>query len=250
MWCCSSVVDPWQRRVGFLLLAAILSGCSGLAVRAYKPIAVADLVRRSGPYNAQQYRLVPGDQLTTRFYFNPQLDEELRVRPDGSISLSLIGDLPAAGKTVAQLSADITQAYSRYFVKANAVVIVREFSDHRVFTAGELRQPGQFSLLSGARTVLESIATSGGLTDEASLSKVILIRRLPGEQAPVVAQLDLESALSGEDPTQDVRLMPNDFLYVPKSGVADVNLAMHQYVFRNLNLSTSAAVNANFQMVR
>jgi polysaccharide biosynthesis/export protein len=231
--------------LGLLLLTMVL-GCSGLAVRAYRPVPVSDLLRRSRPYQATTYRLVPGDQLTTRFYFNPQLDEDVRVRPDGSISLSLVGDLPAAGRTVAQLSTDITNAYTRYFVKANAVVIVREFSEHRIFTAGELHHPGQLSLLSNARTVLESIAASGGLTDEAGINQVILIRRLPSEPQPLVAQLDLGKALSGEDPTQDVPLMANDFLYVPKSGVADMNLAMHQYVFRNLNLSTNASVTATY----
>jgi polysaccharide biosynthesis/export protein len=236
-----------QRGLGFLLLTMVL-GCSGLAVRAYKPVPVSDLLRRSRPYEATTYRLVAGDQLTTRFYFNPQLDEDVRVRPDGSISLSLVGDLPAAGKTVAQLSTDITNAYTRYFVKANAVVIVREFSEHRIFTAGELRHPGQFSLLSNAKTVLESIAASGGLTDEASISQVILIRRLPTEPQPLVAQLDVGKALSGEDPTQDVPLMANDFLYVPKSGAADLNLAMSQYVFRNLNLSTNVGVTATYPL--
>lgn len=232
------------------LLLGLLSGCSGLAVRAYKPVAVSDLLRRSRPHRAQSYRLVPGDQLTTRFYFNPQLDEDVRVRPDGGISLSLIGEVRAAGKSVAQLSADITRAYSVHFVKANAVVIVREFSEHRVFTAGELRHPGQFSLLSSARTVLESIAASGGLTNEASLSKVILIRRLPGEGLPLVSQLDVSKALSGEDPLQDVTLMANDFVYVPKSGAADLNLAMHQYVFSNLNLTTNAGISATYPILR
>jgi hypothetical protein len=80
------------------------------------------------------------------------------------------------------------------------------------------------------------------------LTHVILIRRLPNQQQPMVARLDLADALSGEDPGQDVTLMPNDFVYVPKSGAADFNLAMQQYVFRNLNLSTSAGVGANYNL--
>lgn len=231
---------------GVIALQAALSGCAGYSVSAYAPMPLADFVRRSQGFLHQPYRLVPGDRLTARFYFNPQLDEDFQVRPDGSISLSLIGDLPAAGKTAAQLSADITKAYEPHFVKANAVVIVREFSEHRVFTAGELHHPGQFSLISNAQTVLESIAASGGVTDEATMTGVILIRRLPNQAEPLIAQLDLSRALSGEDPSQDVQLMPNDFLYVPKSGKADLNLGMQQYLFRNLNLSTSAAFQVTY----
>jgi len=194
----------------------------------------------------QTYRLVAGDQITTRFYFNPQLDEELQVRPDGNISLSLIGEVHAAGKTAAELSGEITKAYAQYFVKPTAVVIVRAFNGYRVFTAGELKNPRQVNLVTEARTVLESLAASGGVTDTGTLTNVILIRRLPNQREPMVAALDLADALSGADPSQDVPLMPNDFVFVPRSGIADVNLAMRQYIFNNLNLSTGANIGATY----
>src|SRR5262245_46072610 len=134
-----------------------------------------------------------------RAYYNPQLDEDVQVRPDGNISLSLVGDMRAAGKTAAELSADITKAYAQYFVKPTAIIIVRQFTSYRVFTAGELRQPGQFSLLTGASTVLEAISASGGVTDNGTLTSIILIRHLPGAPAPMVAELDVSEALSGDD---------------------------------------------------
>ncbi|MEY4576633.1 MAG: hypothetical protein RL701_1336 [Pseudomonadota bacterium] len=182
--------------------------------------------------------------MTTRFYFNPQLDEDVQVRPDGNISLSLIGELRAAGKTASELSGEITKAYAQYFVKPTGVVIVRQFTGYRVFTAGELRNPGQISLVTGARTVLESLAVSGGVTDSGTLTHVILIRRLPTQKEPMVAELDLADALSGYDSVQDVALMPNDYIYVPRSGAADLNLALRQYIWNNLNMSTN--VGASF----
>lgn len=206
---------------------------------------LSQFLARSRSATAQVYRLVPGDQMTTRFYFNPQLDEDVQVRPDGNISLSLIGELRAVGKTANELSSEITKAYAQYFVKPTAVVIVRQFTGYRVFTAGEVRNPGQFSLVTGARTVLESLATSGGVTDNGTLTHVILIRRLPTQRQPMVAELDLADALSGSDSTQDVALMPNDFVYVPRSGAADLNLAMQQYIFKNLNLSTNVGLGAS-----
>jgi polysaccharide export outer membrane protein len=217
-------------------------GCTELTVSVVKPTPLNKLVELSRPYTSLTYRLMPGDQITMRCYYNPQLDEDIQVRPDGNISLSLVGEIHAAGKTAADLSQEITKGYAQYFVKPTAVVIVRQFTGNRVFTAGEVRTPGQFSLLTSARTVLESISASGGLTTEGTLTHVILIRRLPTQARPMVAELNLADALSGDDPSQDVSLMPNDFVYVPRSGAADFNAAMQQYVFRNLNLSTSVGV--------
>jgi len=219
----------------------LLSNCTELAVSVSRPTPLARFVQLSGAYKGQSYRLLAGDQLTMRCYYNPQLDEDIQVRPDGNISLSLVGELRAAGRTAAELSAEITRAYSQYFVKPTAVVIVRQFSGHRVFTAGEVNTPGQFSLLTGARTVLESISASGGITPDGTLTHVILIRHLPSQAKPMVAELNIANALSGDDPSQDVTLMPNDFVYVPRSGAADFNAAMQMYVFRNLNLGTSVS---------
>lgn len=241
--CCGSSLS-----VGLLMLTFCTSACVETSVSVSRATPLSTFLSRSRASTAAVYRLVPGDQITTRFYFNPQLDEDLQVRPDGNISLSLIGELHAVGKTAAELSSEITKAYAQYFVKPTAVVIVRQFTGYRVFTAGELRNPGQLSLVTGARTVLESLAASGGVTDNGTLTHVILIRRLPTERSPMVAELDLADALSGDDPSQDVSLMPNDFVYVPRSGAADFNLAMQQYFLRNLNFSTNAGFGASYQI--
>jgi polysaccharide biosynthesis/export protein len=234
--------------LGLGLSSTALQGCTALSVGVSQETPLNKFLQVSQTYRSQGYRIVPGDQLSTRCYYNPQLDEDVLVRPDGNISLSLIGELRAAGKTAAELSNDITNAYAQYFVKPASVIIVRQFTGHRVFTAGELRAPGQFSLLTGARTVLDAISASGGLTADGTLTSVILIRRLPDQQHPMVAELDISEALSGDDPRQDVPLMPNDFIYVPRSGMADFNYAMQQYVFNTLNFSTGASISAGYDL--
>ena len=98
--------------------------------------------------------------------------------------------------------------------------------------------------------MLEAISASGGVTDNGTLTSVILIRHLPGQPAPMVAELDISEALSGDDPRQDVALMPNDFVYVPRSGMADFNEAMQQYVYRTLNFSTSASISASYDLAK
>jgi polysaccharide biosynthesis/export protein len=242
-------------RRSLLLAAAVgiasgtFQGCTALSVGVDEATPLSKFVQLSQGLPTQDYRVVPGDQLTTRCYYNPQLDEEVVVRPDGNISLSLVGEVRAAGKTAAQLSDEITKRYAEYFVKPTAVVIVRQFNGYRVFTAGELRTPGQLNLVTGASTVLEAISSSGGVTEDGTLTSIILIRRLPNQARPMVAELDISEAISGDEPEQNVTLMPNDFIYVPRSGMADFNAAMQQYVFRNLNLSTSVGVSYDLNKI-
>jgi len=232
--------------VAVVVFGVAATGCTELSVSVSRPTPLSQFLAQSRASLGGLYRLVPGDQLTARFYYNPQLDEDFQVRPDGNISLSLIGELRAAGKTPNELSTEITNAYAQYFVKPTAVVIVRQFTGYRVFASGELRNPGQVNLVSGARTVLEGLAATGGVTETGTLTQVILIRRLPTMRQPMVAELDLSEALSGDDPSQNVELMPNDFIFVPRSGAANVNLAMQQYLFRNLNLSTGINAGASY----
>jgi len=229
-------------------LALGTGGCVATSVSVSKATPLRQFLALSRANTARMYRLIPGDAITTRFYFNPQLDEDLAVRPDGKVSFSLVGEMRAAGKTAAELSVDVTKAFAQYFVKPTAVVIVRRFTGHRVFTGGQVRNPSQLSIVTGAHTVLESLAASGGVTDDGSLTHVFLVRRLPSQRQPMVAELDIAAALSGDDLTQDVTLMPDDYIFVPRSGAADFNLAVQQYVLRNLNLGTYAGFNAGVEL--
>jgi polysaccharide export outer membrane protein len=233
-------------RTALLALCLGGSGCVATAVGSPDSVPLRDFLARSRSQAGAIYRLRSGDRITTRFYHVPQLDQEAVVRPDGKIALKLVGDLQAAGKTTTQLSAEVSKAYAPLFVKAKAIVILRESTGYRVFTAGQLNNPRQISLMTDARTVLESLAVSGGVTENGTLSHVYLIRKLPTEQYPMIAELNLKDALSGEDPSQDVELMPDDFVYVPSSSLSNLNLALRQYFFNNFNLSTGVGVGFGF----
>ncbi len=224
---------------------SMLGGCTAVSVGVSDGAPLEQMVRAGQSASIQPYQLRPGDDLTVRFYYNPQLDEDVRVRPDGRISLSLVGELQASGKRPDQLSADITDAYSHYFVKSNAVVILRHSADDVVFVAGEVHGPGQFNIEQGARNVLDCLALSGGVTDNATLRSVILVRRSGDIKHPIVTELNLSDALSGSNPEQNIALAPGDLVFVPKSGMADANLAIRLFLFNNLNLSTSAGASAS-----
>src|ERR1700755_272645 len=80
-----------------------LGGCTELSVGVNRPTPLTRFIQLSGAYKSVTYRLMPGDQVTMRCYYNPQVAEDLLVRPDGNISLSLVGEIHAAGRTAEEL---------------------------------------------------------------------------------------------------------------------------------------------------
>jgi protein involved in polysaccharide export with SLBB domain len=231
----------------FALIIWALTGCttaSDISERTIIATPVDEGLALSKKAATPSYVIESGDDLTVRFYFNPQFDEDVRVRPDGKISLSPVGDLDAEGNTPYALSQKITTAFGQFLAKPTAVVVVRRFANARAFIAGEVHRPGLIDMQSGRQSVLQGIANSGGVTDSATLKQVILVRKLPNQTKPLVMQLNLINALDGTDPIQDVMLMPNDTVYVPRSGVASLNLAMRQYIWNNLNMSSYVGVQA------
>lgn len=225
-----------------LFSVALLTGCT-LTASDVGPMTQVTPFEQAAALSQPAYNLpyviATGDQITVRFYYNPQLDEDVTVRPDGNISLSLVGDIPANGKTPDQLSKTITDKYADYLTKPTAVVLIRVSALARVFVSGEIARPGVLSLNNGFETVLQSIASSGGILETADLGDVILIRHVPSQAEPIVVELNLARAIGGKNPQQDMELLPNDFVYVPRSGAASIAAATRLYIFDPLNLSTA-----------
>lgn len=183
------------------------------------------------PYE-REYRIRIGDHLTIRHHFDEELSEDLIVRPDGRISLSLIPEVTAVGKTPDELARHLEGLYGVELREPRIAVILRE-TTRRAFIDGEVEEPGVIDL-DGPMTVLQAIARAGGATDRARLEQVILIRS-NGESYSIY-ELDLENARLG-GPVLGATLMPDDVLYVPLSPIAEVNLWMKQYVIDNLPVS-------------
>ena len=185
-----------------LFSVALLTGCTLTAsdvgpMTQVTPFEQAEAL--SQPAYGAPYVIATGDQITVRFYYNPQLDEDVTVRPDGNISLSLVGDMPANGKTPDQLSKEITDKYADYLTKPVAVVLIRVSALARVFVSGEIAKPGVVSLNNGFDTVLPIHRLLGRHLRRRNLGHVILIRHVPSQAEPIVVQLDLARAIGGED---------------------------------------------------
>jgi protein involved in polysaccharide export with SLBB domain len=168
--------------------------------------------------NDENYIINPGDELSIKFFFNPELNEEdLIVRPDGYISLQLVHEVKAADLTPLQLKQLLEKKYVGQLKNPEIAVIVRSVrAPYRIYVDGQVRTPGEYEIV-GSLSVLQAIARAGGMSqDTAKASEVKVIRRDQDGQAFVI-NVNLDKALNGGDLSQDIRLLPYDFVYVPRS---------------------------------
>jgi len=180
----------------------------------------------------QPYRLQRGDSLSVRFYRNPELNNDVIIRPDGMISLPVVHDIPAEGRTPQELSQNLEHRYAGELAVPDVTVIVTKFGGQRIWVGGEVTTQGELELVPGL-TLLSAIQKAGGFRNSARISQVILIRR-GSDGKPRGTSLDLTDVQGGTRPEQDVELEPYDVVVVPRSAVGNVNTFVEMYVTRNL----------------
>jgi protein involved in polysaccharide export with SLBB domain len=206
-----------------------LAGCS--TSEPLRPAALAELEPAAGaPYLLQR-----DDQIAVKFYRSPELNEDVTVRPDGMISLQLIGDVPAAGLTPTALSEDLARRYRGELSDPRISVIVRKPGGQRVYVGGEVGAQGEM-VLNGGLTLFQAIQKAGGFLKTAHRKQVILIRR-DAHGRLTAKSIDVRPIQSGDDPGQDLLLEPYDVVFVPRSKIANVNVFVEQYIRNNLPIN-------------
>jgi polysaccharide biosynthesis/export protein len=182
------------------------------------------------------YQIEPGDTLEIKFRSAKELNEIVTVRPDGMISLQIVGDQPAAGRTPTQVQDLLQAAYANDIVAPDLSVIVRSFSGNNIYVGGEVNSPVRIPL-TGRITTLKAVILAGGFKDTADKRRVV-VRRENGS----CCQYDLKSVIECRSSNQDIELRPYDIVYVPKSRIAKVNLFVEQYIDKVLPFSRSFGV--------
>lgn len=182
-----------------------------------------------------EYVIGIGDELGIKFFYNPVLNEEVIVRPDGRISLQLIDEVTAAGMTPSALAARLQQLYATELDRPEIAVIVRSFAAQRVFVDGEVKKPGELAL-TGGLTILQAIAKSGGVTDRAKLRDVLVVRKRP-DGSPLVIRIDVRRSGSKAARIEDIPLAPYDVVFVSRKAIANVNIWVDQYIRQNIPVS-------------
>lgn len=163
---------------------------------------------------SQDYQIGPEDVLEISVWKNADLSKTVNVRPDGKISLPLIGDLQAGGLTPNQLKNEITSRLKTYQETAVVSVIVQAVNSYRVFIVGEVRTPGTY-LLKNRTTVLQAISLAGGFTQFASKNKIVVIRQ-KGDGTDERVKIRFDDLVYGDENfKKNLILNPGDTIFVP-----------------------------------
>jgi polysaccharide export outer membrane protein len=162
--------------------------------------------------NDAEYKIGPQDALRIDVWKEAEISRVAPVRPDGRISLPLLGDVQAAGLTAMQLAAVIADGLKKYITNPQVTVSVTEINSRRVFVTGEVTRQGAFPLLPNM-TVLQALSSSGGFTQFAKLKNIYVLRTEEGK--PVKHPFNYKDVLSGKKPEQNIPLQPGDVIVVP-----------------------------------
>jgi polysaccharide biosynthesis/export protein len=160
----------------------------------------------------QDYIIGPDDVLQVLFWRDKDMSGEFIVRPDGKISLPLLNDVQAAGLTPEQLRARVVEQAAKYLEDPTATVVVKQINSRRVFITGTVEKPGSYQLTTRT-TVMQLIATAGGLKEYAKRDKIKILRA--GKNRDQRLSFDYDRVVSGRNQQQNIELKPGDTVVVP-----------------------------------
>ena len=166
----------------------------------------------SGVEVPEHYIIGPGDVLGVVFWREKELSGDVAVLPDGRITLPLMNEITAAGLTPEQLRNQIVEAARQFVKDPTATVVVRQVNSRRVFVTGMVAKPGQYPLYQ-TMTVLQLIATAGGLLEYAKGDDIVIIRREPGQM--VSFSFNYKEVMRKKNLHQNIDLKPGDTVVVP-----------------------------------
>ena len=166
----------------------------------------------AAPAGDSSYIIGVGDLLKVSVWKNPDLQAEVPVRPDGRISVPLIGEVHVAGLTPLEVQALLTDHYTRFVTAPSVSVLVTQINSRKVFILGQVRESGAFDILQPTN-VMQALAMAGGLTEFAKTNKIVVLREINGVKKRW--QVNLDAVASGKRPEDNMLLEPGDTIIVP-----------------------------------
>jgi len=194
-------------RLSFVVLLALLSGVSGVLAQ-----SGASTRQGASAVPPPGYVIGPEDVLGILFWRDQEMSGDVTVRPDGMITLPLMGDMKAAGLTPDALKQQIQQAAAKYINDANVTIVVRQINSRKVFITGQVTTPGAYPL-TGPRTVMQLIALAGGLTEYADAKNISIMREEQGRTRSF--KFNYKDVSKGRNLQQNIVLQPGDTVVVP-----------------------------------
>ncbi len=206
---------PLQRLAALGLSGALLAGCAGSGTELPSANYSSDTIAPS-----EEYTIGPLDEITIHVWRNPELSaDKVRVRPDGRLTIPLVQDIPAVGKTSTQLQEYIAGELSKYIEQPIVSVIVNTPEGNftqQVRIIGATGQPASLPFRANM-TVLDAMIAVGGLNEFAAGNRAKLIRLDRKSGSQVEYRLRLSDLIRKGDSSANVLLMPGDTIIIPES---------------------------------
>jgi len=190
--------------IGLLLLALVTAcGTTGqIPAGANKGGALAAI-------DPNEFLIGPGDQLEVNVWKKTELSRQVTVRPDGRITLPLLGDVPAAGLSTDKLRDELNKQFGRYMTSPEVTVIVTQVRSYQIFVQGQVVRPGSFQLTSRT-TLVQAIGLAGGFTQFANTRSIVILR--PVANGTQRFEVNYDHIVAGKTP--DVPLRSGDTIIV------------------------------------
>ncbi|HEV2397893.1 MAG TPA: polysaccharide biosynthesis/export family protein [Candidatus Sulfotelmatobacter sp.] len=153
------------------------------------------------------------DILNINVWKEAEISRSIPVRSDGKISLPLVGEVQATGRTPLILEQEIAEKLKNYISEPEVTVIVQQINSQKFNIMGQVARPGSYALAS-ATTVLDAIAVAGGFRDFAKRKSIYVLRQ-NGQGAQIRIPFNYKEVIKGENPSQNIRLQPRDTIVVP-----------------------------------
>lgn len=237
------------------------------------------LARLAGPAGAREYLLQPNDELEIKFPYHTQLNEAVKLRPDGKIQLQMIGTVQAEGLSPEELQQQLKRRYARFLKLPELSVMVRSFGTQnvrvaggtgraglaglqptvmlrssqpvQVFVGGEVNKPGVLAYRPGL-SLMQALVEAGGQLPSGDASQLVVVRRGADDTVQV-----LRPGLDGQylrAPDRDIVLQPFDVVLLPRSDQATLADRLNAYLFNLFpvlrNSSFGFSYNVNPDIVR
>lgn len=201
-------------RVGFGFAMIALAGPLWSQVSdARVPGAATSLAQSANKPHETSFVIGNDDLLAINVWKEPDISRSIPVRSDGRISLPLVGEVQATGRTPLQLEGDIASRLRNYIAEPEVTVMVQEIRSQKFNILGQVTKPGSYSL-ELVTTVLDAIAAAGGFKDFANVKGIYILRQNSGGGESRIA-FNYKQVIKGKNPQQNLKLEPRDTIVVP-----------------------------------
>jgi len=207
-----------------------------------RQVAELALLKKHAPF--QPFTVGCGDVLMIEAEGYPDLNRQVVVAPDGSISLKLLGDVYVTGLTIREIRDKLSKLYDQHFPAPRIEVTIVENRSAKIYVLGQVTRPGTQSYV-GQQTLLDAIGAAGGVTQRGAPKRVLVVRGDP--ENPEVFRINLNDIMTKGRVDLNLFLAQNDVVYVPPNRWARVGFAVDNVLFPFTQASSAATTFLAFE---